>query len=116
MRRIFRGERRLGFGWSFRFNGGLVDQHDRNVVLDTVDTVATEALQALLIGGQFHFGLTQRAGEDLEELGVKRHGGLLKVVSAAILYQISGDGQPRATLSLQSAMVVIDLEMRPPGH
>jgi len=111
MRRIFRVESALIFGGSFRFNGGLVDQHDRNVVLDAIDAVAAEALQALLIGGQSHFRLAQRAGEDLEELGVKRHGGLLKVVDAAILYQISGDRQPHASHSLQSAMVTIDLKM-----
>jgi hypothetical protein len=94
IRRTFGVEPGLILGGSFRFNGGLVDQHDRNIVLDTVDAEAAEALQGFLVCGQLDFGLAQRTGEDLEELGIKRHGGLLNVVGAAILYQISADGQP----------------------
>lgn len=113
MRRTFRGEPGLIFGGSFRFNRGLVDQHDRNVVLDTVDTVAAEALQAFPVRGQSHLVLAERAGENFEELGIKCHGGLLNVVGAVILYQISGDGQPHATHSLYLAVIIMDLETRP---
>jgi len=84
MSRTLRGEAESVFGRSFRFNGGLVDQHDRNVVLDSVNAKAAEALQAFLVGGELHFRFAERAGQDFEELGVKRHGGLLNIGGAAI--------------------------------
>jgi hypothetical protein len=85
MSRIFRGEDGSAFGRPSRLNSGLVDQHDRNLVLDPIDAVALEALQAFFVCGELYFGLAEGAGEDPEEFGVKRHGGLLNGIVAAML-------------------------------
>lgn len=48
-------------------DGGLVDQHDGDVVFDRVDSMALLALQALGAGAVFEFGFAGRTHEDFEE-------------------------------------------------
>src|SRR5512141_43179 len=52
---------------------GLIDDHDRDVVLDGVDAVAGDALQALFVGRELDVGLAQGAGQDGQERGADRH-------------------------------------------
>ena len=57
-----------------RFDGGFVDQHHRDVVLDRVDPMAGLALQCRAALDEFDRRLTVRAREDFEQFRVDRHG------------------------------------------
>ena len=63
--------------FSLRFNRGLFDEHDRDIVLDPVDAVAAQALQRLLVFGQLDVGLALGAGHNREKLRIKGHSNLL---------------------------------------
>ena len=57
---------------------GLVDQHDRDVVLDAVAPLQPRVVQRALVGEVQQRALVFGTGEDLQQLRVQRHGeGLL---------------------------------------
>src|SRR5688572_18977343 len=62
---------------SVRLDGGLVQQHDRDVVLDGEHTMALPALQARAVLHQRHRGLAARTGQDLQQFSVHWHGEIL---------------------------------------
>ena len=57
-------------GWleELRFDGCLVDQHDRDVIFDGIDTVALCAFQALGIGAVFEGLDAGGTNQDFEEI------------------------------------------------
>ena len=61
------------------FNGasvldrGLVNQHDRDVILHRIDAPARVALQPRAVVDQVHGGLAGWAHQDFKERGVNRH-------------------------------------------
>ena len=57
-------------GWleGLRFDGRLVDQHDRNVIFDGIDAVALCAFQALGIGAVLEGLDAGRTDQDFEEI------------------------------------------------
>src|SRR5438105_5052016 len=56
-----------------RFDGGFVDEHHRDVVLDWIDAMARAALERRPVLHQTDRRLTVRAGENLEQFWVDRH-------------------------------------------
>ena len=44
------------FCFSVGLNGGLVDEHDGNILLDRIDPVASDTLQALFVRSKFDIG------------------------------------------------------------
>ncbi len=58
---------------ALRFDGGLFDQHDRDVVDDLVPSSAGAATEPLAVGSQVDAGLTGGAGKDFEQLSIDRH-------------------------------------------
>jgi hypothetical protein len=55
-------------------NRGGIEQHDRNVILNRVNTAALTTLQALPIRIQHHWLLAKRADQHVEEV-LRNHGG-----------------------------------------
>src|SRR5579862_590027 len=54
--------------------GGLVDDHDGNVVANRINTAASVALESTgRVGEQTKSGLTLRANEDIEKILRNRH-------------------------------------------
>ena len=53
---------------------GLVDQHDRDVVLDGVAALEAGVVEGVLVLEVEQGALVVGAGEDLEQLGVEGHG------------------------------------------
>src|ERR1051325_7898643 len=64
--------RRLFIG-SF-FDGGLVDEHYRDVVADGIDALALDAFQRVPIGLQLNFRLASRTREYFQEVLTNCHG------------------------------------------
>ena len=64
--------RRLFIG-SF-FDGGLVDEHYRNIVADGVNTFTLDTFQSLSVGRDFHVCLASRTREYLQEFLTDCHG------------------------------------------
>src|ERR1044072_856251 len=64
--------RRLFIG-SF-FDGGLVDEHYRDVVADGIDALTLDAFQCVPIGLQFNFRLASRTREYFQEFLTNCHG------------------------------------------
>src|SRR5258708_1517650 len=58
-----------------RFDRCLVDEHDRDVVLDGIHTLAHAAFERGVVLDQRDGGLAVRTRQDLEQFGVYRHGG-----------------------------------------
>jgi len=54
--------------WLRGSDGGGVDEHDRNVVLDRVDATAFAAFQAGSVGVQSHRFLANRANQHIEKI------------------------------------------------
>src|SRR5579864_4461583 len=52
---------------------GLVDQHDRDVVLDRIEQFACPAYQAVLCFVELDWPLAFGTGEDIEQVLTKRH-------------------------------------------
>lgn len=73
MRRIFFTAERSIFGLSLWFNGCLVYEHDRDVVLDGIDPVALDTFEAFVVGRKFDVGFAFRTGQDFKQLGVYCH-------------------------------------------
>jgi hypothetical protein len=57
----------------FGIDGGLVNQHHWNVVLDGIDSAALVTLEALTVVDQADGGLAIGAGKDFEQFPVDRH-------------------------------------------
>src|SRR5215217_6376916 len=64
--------RRLFIG-SF-FDGGLVDEHYRDVVADGIDAFTLDAFQCVPIGVQFNLRLASRTREYFQEFLTNCHG------------------------------------------
>src|SRR5512145_3314081 len=65
--------RRITRMFTSRFDRGLVQQHDRNVVLDRIHALALAALERAAVLHEIDLGLAVRAGQDLEQFGVYGH-------------------------------------------
>src|SRR6516165_7324543 len=72
-RKLVWGTSRLGPAGDSGEVLGLIDQHDRNVVLDRVAELACPTHQRVLCVRQDDVALALRAGENLEQLLVNRH-------------------------------------------
>jgi hypothetical protein len=74
-----------------RFDGRLVQQHDGDVVLDRVDALALSALERGAVLDELDLRLAVRAGENLEQFRVNRHGVLVDSLQlSAVSHQLSG--------------------------
>src|SRR5207302_763602 len=49
-------------------DGGLFQQHDRDIVANRINATASLAFQALAIGGQLYRGLALRADQNIEQV------------------------------------------------
>src|SRR5262245_9469768 len=58
---------------SFRLDGGLLDQHDRDVIDDRVASPAGAAHQAGPVARQNDLRLAQGTSEDFQQLGIEGH-------------------------------------------
>jgi hypothetical protein len=56
-----------------RFDGGLVDEHHRNIVLDRIHPVALIALERRVILYEFDGRFAARTGENREQFGIDGH-------------------------------------------
>src|SRR6185503_8862151 len=65
----------------FRLNRGFVDEHDRDVVLDRIDTVTGGALERGAVFHELHRGLAVGTRENFEQLCVDRHAGNYSILS-----------------------------------
>jgi len=63
----------LGDGISVRLDGGFVEEHDRYVILDWVDTFARGTFQARVVVHEHDRCLALRAGKDFKQGGVEAH-------------------------------------------
>jgi len=55
------------------FNGGLIDQHDGNIIPDRIEAMTLQAAQTAAIGFEFQVSPAGRADEDLEQFRTDRH-------------------------------------------
>src|SRR5487761_2424563 len=55
------------------FNGGLIDQHDRNIIPDRIEAMTLQAAQTTAIGLEFEVPATGGADEDLKQFRTDRH-------------------------------------------
>ena len=58
---------------SLRLDGGLDDQHDRDVVFDWIHALALVALQRGAVLDELHLGLAVGAGQNLEQFRIDGH-------------------------------------------
>jgi hypothetical protein len=54
-------------------NGGLVFEHDRDIVAYRVDTLALDTLQPATIFFKDHLGLANGTDQDFEQIFAQRH-------------------------------------------
>ena len=59
---------------SLFFYGGFINQHDRNVVLNRIHALARRALERRAVLDERHGRLAVGTRENLEKLGIDRHG------------------------------------------
>jgi hypothetical protein len=59
-----------GLDGSIRLNAGLIDEHNGDVILDGIDAVASDTLQALSIRCELDIGFAQRTSQDFQKLRV----------------------------------------------
>jgi len=55
------------------FNGGLIDQHDGNIIPDRIEAMTLQAAQAAAIGFQFQISPAGRANQYLQQFRTDRH-------------------------------------------
>ena len=115
-----------------RFDRRLVEQHDRNVVLDRKHSFALRALERRAVFDELDFRLAVRAREDFEQLWIDGHaqapklqaaqpgrhcplcrGATVRVVRGMIIRVIGGIPRtPRRGLRQNTAAVIIFSQMR----
>lgn len=59
--------------FSIGFNGGLIDEHDGDIVFYRVDPVTFDTLQAFLIRCELDFSLALRTGKNVKNFCIYRH-------------------------------------------
>ena len=70
MSRIFFIEAGSGLGGFVGVNGGLVNEHDGNIVFYRIDSMALDTFQAIFICGEFYIRLAHGTRQNLKQLRV----------------------------------------------
>jgi len=61
------------FGGSFRFNSGLIYEHNRDFVFNWINTMAFYTFDAFFIRGKLDISLAYRAGKNFQQFFIYRH-------------------------------------------